>query len=200
MTPPVGKSGPFTRRNSVRSWTFGFSISAISAWHSSPRLCGGTEVAMPTAMPVEPFASRLGNAAGRTDGFRGLAVVVGAEIDGVLIDAVEQLAGDLGQARFGVAVGGGVVAVNIAEIALPIDERIARGKVLRETHQRVVDRLIAMRMEIAHHVADDLRRFLERRNWDRDPGSACRRECGDGRASARRAHRAERAAVMVESA
>jgi len=35
---------------------------------SSSRLCGGMLVAMPTAMPVEPFISRPGRAAGRTVG------------------------------------------------------------------------------------------------------------------------------------
>ena len=34
----------------------------------SPRLCGGMFVAMPTAMPCEPFTSRLGKRAGRTVG------------------------------------------------------------------------------------------------------------------------------------
>ena len=84
------------------------------------------------------------------------SVIVRAEIDRVLVDALEQQPRDLGHARFGVAIGGGVIAVDIAEIALPVDQRIARGEILREAHQRVVDRLVAMRMEIAHHVADDL--------------------------------------------
>ena len=91
-----------------------------------------------------------------------LAVIVRAEVDRVLVDAVEQQARDLGHARFGVAVGGGVIAVDVAEIALPVDQRIARVEILREAHQRVVDRLVAVRMEIAHHVADDLGRLLER--------------------------------------
>ena len=69
---------------------------------------------------------------------------------------------DLGQPRFGVAHGGGIIAVDIAEIALPVDQRIALGEILREAHQRVVDRLVAMRMELAHHVADDLGGLLER--------------------------------------
>ncbi len=89
------------------------------------------------------------------------AVVVRPEVDGVFIDAVEQKPRHFGQARFGVAVGGGVIAVDIAEIALPVDQRIARREILREAHQRVIDRLIAVRMEITHHVADDLCRFLE---------------------------------------
>ena len=60
---------------------------------------------------------------------------------------VEQQPRDFGHARFGVAIGGGIVAVDIAEIALPVDERIARGEILREAHQRVIDRLIAMRVK-----------------------------------------------------
>ena len=109
------------------------------------------------------------------------AVVVGAEIDRILVDAVEQKPRDLGQPRFGVAVGGGVIAVDIAEIALAVDQRIARGKILRQPHQRVVDRLVAVRMEIAHHVADDLGRFLERRAGIEPQAAACRRGCGDAR-------------------
>ena len=37
---------------------------------TSARLCGGMFVAMPTAMPAEPFTSRLGNRDGITDGSR----------------------------------------------------------------------------------------------------------------------------------
>ncbi len=89
------------------------------------------------------------------------AVIGGAEIDRVLVDAVEQQPRHLGQARFGVAHGGGVIAVDVAEIALPVDQRIALGEILRQPHQRVVDRLVAVRVEITHHVADHLGRFLE---------------------------------------
>ncbi len=92
-----------------------------------------------------------------------LAVIVRPELDAVLVDAFEQQPRDIGHARFGVAVGGGVIAVDIAEIALAVDQRVARGKILRQPHHRVVDRLVAMRMERAHHVADDLGGFLERR-------------------------------------
>ena len=35
---------------------------------TSPRLCGGMFVAMPTAMPVEPLTSRFGYVAGKTVG------------------------------------------------------------------------------------------------------------------------------------
>ena len=92
-----------------------------------------------------------------------VARVIVAPIDQVFVDALHDEARDVGHPRFGVAIGGRVIAVDVAEIALAFDERIARDEILRETHQRLVDRLVAMRMERAHHVADDLRAFLEGR-------------------------------------
>ena len=89
------------------------------------------------------------------------AVVIGAEVDGVLVDAVEQPRGDFGQPRLGVAFGGGVVAVDITEIALPVDQRVAHGEVLGEARERIVDRLVAVRVEVTHRVADDLGAFSE---------------------------------------
>ena len=43
-------------------------ISWMAAAQISPALCGGIEVAMPTAMPAAPLASRFGNAPGSTIG------------------------------------------------------------------------------------------------------------------------------------
>ncbi len=97
--------------------------------------------------------------AGQHDRLLVFLIVGRAEIDGVFGDAFEQRGGDLGHARFGVAHGGGVIAVDIAEIALPVDQRIAHRKILRQAHQRVIDRLVAMRVELAHHVADDAGAF-----------------------------------------
>ncbi len=91
-----------------------------------------------------------------------VAGIIVTEIDGILVDAFEQQARDLRHPRFGIAIGRGAIAIDIAEIALPIDERIARGKILREADERLIDRLVAVRMERTHHVADDFRTFLER--------------------------------------
>ena len=91
------------------------------------------------------------------------AVIGRAKIDRVLVDAVDQQARDIGQARLGVAHGGRVIAVDIAEIALAVDQRIALGKILRQPHQGVVDGLVAVRMKFADDVADDARAFLEGR-------------------------------------
>ena len=61
--------------------------------------------------------------------------------------------------HFGVAHRRRRIAVDRAEIALPVDQRQAHGEILRHAHQRVVDRLVAVRVILAHHVADDARRF-----------------------------------------
>ena len=90
-----------------------------------------------------------------------VARVIVAPVDQIFLDALHEETGDVGHPRLGVAVGGGVVAVDVAEIALPLDQRVARGEILREAHQGLVDRLIAVRMERPHHVADDLGAFLE---------------------------------------
>ena len=90
-----------------------------------------------------------------------LAVVeVGAEVDRVLVDVGEQLARQPVHAHLGVTHGRRRVAVDRAEVALAVDQRVAHGKVLRHAHQRVVDRLVAVRMVLAEHVADDARRLL----------------------------------------
>ena len=44
------------------------SMTAMTPSITSRMLCGGMLVAMPTAMPVDPFTSRFGNGVGRTVG------------------------------------------------------------------------------------------------------------------------------------
>ena len=68
MSPAVGKSGPRTFFISCAFEVSGSSISATTASTTSPRLCGGTFVAMPTAIPCDPLTSRFGNRAGSTSG------------------------------------------------------------------------------------------------------------------------------------
>ena len=67
-TPPVGKSGPGMCASRSAVVDFGWRTRWTAAAQISPALCGGIEVAMPTAMPAAPLASRLGNAPGSTTG------------------------------------------------------------------------------------------------------------------------------------
>ena len=67
-TPPVGKSGPGISATSSAISQAGLSIRCSSAAQISPTLCGGMLVAMPTAIPAAPLASRFGKRAGSTTG------------------------------------------------------------------------------------------------------------------------------------
>src|ERR1700748_767849 len=120
IVPPVGKSGPGTMAMRSSMPSAGSSISARQASITSPRLCGGMLVAMPTAMPPAPLTRRFGNFAGSTTGsgagavdqavaklrrqhhwLAGGAVIIVLEVDGVLVDVVQQMQRDLGQPRLG---------------------------------------------------------------------------------------------------
>jgi hypothetical protein len=106
-------------------------------------------VAMPTAIPDDPLTSRR-------------AVVVRPVVDRVLVDVAQQLGREAREARLGVAHRRGGVVVDRAEVPLALDERVALREVLREPDERVVDRLVAVRMEVPHHAADDVRALAER--------------------------------------
>ena len=110
------------------------------------------------------------NAAGAVDQQVGIArrqddrlaarfVVVVLEIDRIAVDIDEQRFRRLGQPRLGVAHRRRRVAVHRAEIALAVDQRQAHREGLGHAHQRIVDRLVAVGMVLAHHVADDQGRF-----------------------------------------
>ena len=133
----------------------GVRIRCTVASITSPRLCGGMLVAMPTAMPFVPLTSRFGTRAGRTVGSLQAVVEVRREIDALLVDVGEELHRELREPRFGVPVRGRRVAVDGAVVALAVDERVAHRKVLGEADHRVVDRLVAVRVVLAEHVADD---------------------------------------------
>ena len=87
-------------------------------------------------------------------------VVVGHHVHGVLVQVLEHHLGRLLHAHLGVAHRGRRVAVHGAEVAVPVHERHAHREVLRHAHDRVVDRRVAVRVVLAHHLADDVRGLL----------------------------------------
>jgi hypothetical protein len=111
--------------------------------------------------PARPVGQQVRESAPAAPRVRQRAVVIVAEIDGVLVETLQQRLGHRGHPRLGVARGGGVVAVDVAEVALPVHQRVADVEILRQTRHRIVDRRVAMRVVVAHHVAADLRRFPE---------------------------------------
>ena len=86
-----------------------------------------------------------------------LAVVIGCEVDRLGLDVGEHLGGELLQPALGIAVGRGGVAIDRAEIALAVDQRVAHGEVLCHAHERLVRGGVTVRMVFAEHIADDAR-------------------------------------------
>ena len=58
--------------------------------------------------------------------------------DGVLVDAIQQQPRDVGHARFGVTHGGGIIAVDVAEIALAVDQLAAEYFCSRTPRPRAI--------------------------------------------------------------
>ena len=112
--------------------------------------------------PARSVGEQIGEQAGKDLRLALFAVVGRDEIDRALVQPLHQAQRGFGQARFGVAIGGCVIAVDIAEIPLPLDQRIPQREILREADHRIVDARIAMRVILADHVADDAGGFLER--------------------------------------
>ena len=89
------------------------------------------------------------------------AVVVGLEVDGVLVDVADHLQRQRRHPALGVPHRGGGVVARRAEVALAVDQRRAHHPRLREADQGVVDRGVAVRVVLTHHVTDDARALGE---------------------------------------
>ena len=96
------------------------------------------------------------NARRQHDRLGARAVVVGPERNRLLLDLLQDLVRDAREAALGVAHRRGGIAVERAEVAGAVDERHAQRERLRHAHERFVDRGVAVRVVVAHHVADDL--------------------------------------------
>ena len=131
----------------------------------------------PDRDPARAIGQQIGEQPGEDLGLFLLAIVGRLEVDRALVEPGHELHRDLGQPRFGVTVGGGVIAVDVAEIALAVDQRVTKREILREADHRVVDRLVAVRVIFADDVADDARRLL----------------VGAGRVEPQQAHRPQQA-------
>ena len=92
-------------------------------------------------------------------GFLLAVVVVGFEIDGFLVDIFQQRGRNPREAGFGIPHGGGGIAVDGAEVPLAVHQRVAHGEGLGHADQRIVDRRIAVRVVLAHHLAGDFGRL-----------------------------------------
>ena len=101
--------------------------------------------------PVEEQVRQPG---GKDERLAQTAVVVVDEVDGLLLDVREHLVGDRHEPRLGVAHGCRRVAVDRAEVALAVDERVAQAEVLCQADERFVQGQVAMRVVLGHRLAD----------------------------------------------
>ncbi len=99
---------------------------------------------------------------GQYRGFLERIVVIGPEIDGILVQIIEKFLGKARHAHFGVAHGRRRVAVDGAEVALPVHQGVAHGKILGHAYQGIVHGGIAMRMILADDVTHDAGGLLVR--------------------------------------
>src|SRR5213596_388639 len=83
-----------------------------------------------------------------------------ADIDRDTVDVGEHLVGDLRQTHFRVAHRRGRVAVDRAEVPLPVDERITERELLDHPDQRLIDGRVAVGVVLPEHLTDDARRLL----------------------------------------
>ena len=89
------------------------------------------------------------------------AVEVGLPVDRALTELAQQHLGIAGELGLGVAHRGERLRVILrAPVSLPIDDGVAIRKGLRHQHHRLVTGGVAVRVELADHIADGTRGFL----------------------------------------
>src|SRR5216117_396511 len=104
-------------------------------------------VAIPTAIPLDPFTRRFGNFEGRTRGSFSVPSKLSIQST-VSFSVLEHRLGGLREPALRVSHRGGLV-LRASPVPLAVDQRIAKGKRLDHSGQRVVDREVSMRVEFA---------------------------------------------------
>ena len=104
---------------------------------------------------VRAINEQVRNARGQHDGLDRGVVEVLDEVDRVFVDVRHHLFGNRHQAALGVPVRRRRIAIDRAEVALPVDQRIPHAPRLRQTHQRVVHGAVTVRVILLQTFADD---------------------------------------------
>ena len=87
----------------------------------------------------------------------GGGVVIGGEVHRLLVDAGHHFECECAETALGVPHGcRSFVGSRPAEVAVPVDQRMAHREVLDHAGQGLIDGRVAVGMVRAHHVADDL--------------------------------------------
>ena len=104
--------------------------------------------------PADTVHQQIRKSCRQYDGLLVTAVVGRDHVDGVFVDLAQQAHRQRCQPCFGVTHRGRPVGrVGGPEVAVPVDQWVPQRKVLCHTCQRVVDRGVAVGVELAHDVA-----------------------------------------------
>ena len=86
-------------------------------------------------------------------------IVVRHEIHCAHVQLIQQQRRNRRQTRLGITHRRRAIAIARTEVPLPVNQRIAQRKILRQTHQRLIRGRVTMRVKFTQHITDHTRRF-----------------------------------------
>ena len=90
---------------------------------TSPRLCGGMDVAIPTAIPLEPFTRRFGISGRKNYRLLFVTVEIRLKIDGIFIHISEHLQRERSHSRFCITHCSSAVPVDRTEVSVSVHQQ-----------------------------------------------------------------------------
>jgi len=111
---------------------------------------------------------KVREASGQNLGLGEFARVIVDEVDRVLVDVGEQPQRQRVETALGVSRCGWGIVGGVPEVALRFDKAMTKRKILRHTHERVVNGRVAVRVVLIHDLTRDTTGF----NPSRTSGSA----------------------------
>ena len=145
----------------VERW-FGFLDHGPQGGGDLPKVVGRHVRAQSYGDPRGPVDQEVRHPGRENRGLGPLPIEVLDDIHRFLLDVRQDVLGNRCQPGFGVSVCGRGVAVDGAEVSLPVHQRITKGKVLDHPNERVVHSRITMGVILAKDVAHDGRALLIR--------------------------------------
>ena len=122
-----------------------------SGIHHFPQVVSGDIGRHPHTDPDTAVHQQIGKFCRKHFRFHGRFVEGGDHIHRFFFNIAEQFIGNAFHTALGITVSRRRVAVDRPEVALPFHQRRTHGEILRHTHQRIVNRGVAVRMVITKH-------------------------------------------------
>jgi hypothetical protein len=110
--------------------------------------------------PGRAVHQKIRQAGGQDRGLFQAIIKIWNKIYSIFFNIRQQLLSQFRQTGFGIAHGGGGIAIYGAEVTLAIHQEIAHREILRHAGHRLVDGSVAVGMIFSQHFADNARRFF----------------------------------------